>query len=184
MCPSTGETAASCSHRALPAVLRELGAAGDCSLRDAYPQRSARLLSVVSALRGDRSLRDAPRGGGGNISQPLFCTGRARVSKTTLEHGRVKPTGSSCLRGTIFYVLKGEVDFSAQQPRGPNQNVCLGDRTWQVKSLNRVSWGFRFTKWSHFSILISFFSTTLTDEGRQYRNKIYLVGALSLPFTH
>ena len=48
-----------------------------------------------------------------------------------------------------------------------------------------VSWGFCFTKSSHFSILISFFSATLTDAGRQYRNKIYLGGALSsLPFTH
>ena len=35
-------------------------------------------------------------------------------------------------------MLTGEVDFSAQQPRGPNQNVCLGDTTWQVKSLNSL----------------------------------------------
>lgn len=81
-------------------------------------------------------------------------------------------------------MLTGEVDFSAQQPRRPNQNVCLGATTWQVKSLNRVSWGFCFTKSSHFSILTSFFSATLTDAGRQYRSKIYLGGALSsLPFT-
>ena len=80
MCRSTGETAAPCSHRALPAVLPELGAAGDCSLWDAPLQLSARLLSVVSSLRGDRSkLCATPQGEeGGDTSQPLFCTGRAR----------------------------------------------------------------------------------------------------------
>lgn len=80
MCPSTGETAAPCSHRALPAVLRELGAAGDCSLWDAYPQRPARLLSVVSALRGDRSkLCATPQGeeGGVHLSALIFHGPRA-----------------------------------------------------------------------------------------------------------
>ena len=76
------------------------------------------LRSLRSAWGQVQALRDAPRGGGGDTSQPLFCTGRARVSKTTPEHGRLKPTGSPRLRGSIFYVLTGEVDFSAHCP-GP-----------------------------------------------------------------
>lgn len=44
------------------------------------------LRSLRSAWGQVQALRDAPRGGGGDTSQPLFCMGRARVSKTTLEH--------------------------------------------------------------------------------------------------